>query len=237
MSAHYVSPSALTEFRKCPKCFWIDRNKKIKKPRGAFPTLPGGMDRVLKAYFDGHRAKQTLPPEIAHVMPISTILYPDIEKLKLMRNALRPLLACAIGNVKLVGGIDDLLVDAQGRVSVFDYKTKGNLIKDDKDPFEYYRMQMNDYGLLLEAGGFTLTGIAYLGYWSPDRVMSEDVYEGAPAGQRTPVDMACQVFSMKIDTQAAIDEVVAAGKCLDGDLPPSAPSCETCQFIAARGSG
>ena len=233
MSAHYVSPSALTEFRKCPKCFWIDRNKKIKKPRGAFPTLPGGMDRVLKAYFDGHRAKQTLPPEIAHVMPISTILYPDIEKLKLMRNALRPLLACAIGHVKLVGGIDDLLVDAQGRVSVFDYKTKGNLIKDDKDPFEYYRMQMNDYGLLLEAGGFTLTGIAYLGYWSPAQVIAgPDVAE--VEGNQTGVAMNCQVFSMKIDTQVAINEVVAAGKCLDGELPPSAPGCETCQFLAAR---
>ena len=237
MSAHYVSPSALTEFRKCPKCFWIDRNKKIKKPRGAFPTLPGGFDRILKAYFDGHRAAGTLPTEIADALPgdgEGCTLFKDTVKLTAMRNALRPLLTVEIGNVKLVGGIDDLIVGPHGHVYPFDYKTKGRLIKDEEDPFQYYRMQLNDYGLLLEAHGLTIGGAGFLGYWSPLHVVV-----GHDGGDRyeTITAMKCQVFSMTLDLEAARAEVIAAGKCLDGDLPPSAPSCETCQFIAARGSG
>ena len=47
-----LSPSALNLFLNCPKCFWLDRNKGKKRPRGIYPSLPGGMDAVIKNYFD-----------------------------------------------------------------------------------------------------------------------------------------------------------------------------------------
>ena len=227
VKSHYVSPSALSEFRKCPKCFYIDRNEKLKRPRGAFPTLPGGIDRILKSYFDVHRADGTLPPEIRDALPDGTKLYADTEKLKAMRNARYPLLKMTIGNVTLAGGLDELLVRADGAVSPFDYKTKGNVITEDKDPFEYYRMQLNDYGLMLKTQGFTITGKGYLGYWSPS--------EARNGKQETLVFMRCQVFEMDMDLDAATDEVVAAGKLLDEHrLPESSPSCDWCAWIANR---
>ena len=45
----YLSPSALNVFNDCPRCFWLDKNKRMKQPRGIFPSLPSGMDKVLKA--------------------------------------------------------------------------------------------------------------------------------------------------------------------------------------------
>ena len=59
-----LSPSALNLFLECPRCFWLDRNKRISRPRGIFPSLPGGMDTVIKSYFDTYRLKNELPPEI-----------------------------------------------------------------------------------------------------------------------------------------------------------------------------
>ena len=237
MDQHYVSPTALSLFRSCRRCFWLDRNKKIKRPRGAFPTLPGGIDRVLKVYFDQHRSEGTLPEEIVEALPDGgegTHLYSDMVKLKSMRNALKPTLTTIIGNVKLVGGIDDLLVDAEGKVSPFDYKTKGSPINDDADPFLYYRMQINHYGLLLSESGIVITGRGYLGYWSPLNVIIGE--NSSFYNDVTGLWMKCQVFSMDIDLQSARDEVIAAGVCLDGQLPESSKECEMCEFILKRES-
>ena len=232
MTQHYVSPSALSEFRRCRRCFWLDRNRKIKKPRGAFPTLPGGIDRILKVYFDRHRAVGMLPPELVGAVPAGTTLYPDMTRLTGMRDAWKhPTLTMMIGQVKLGGGIDDLLVAANGAVSPFDFKTKGAAISDNADPFEYYRMQLNDYGLLLQAAKFQLTGAGYLGYWSP---MNVAVRTNTRPSNKTGMWMTCQVFSMDLDLEAARTEIVEAGACLDGPLPPSETTCDMCAFIALR---
>jgi len=45
-----LSPSSLNLFLECPRCFWLDKNKGIKRPRGIFPSLPSGMDSVIKKY-------------------------------------------------------------------------------------------------------------------------------------------------------------------------------------------
>lgn len=226
---HYVSPSALTDFRKCRRCFWLDRNAKLKWPRGAFPTLPGGVDLMVKSYFDEHRAAGTLPKElVGRVGSAGTKLYPDMLRLKQMRNARSPLLTMVIGNVKLVGGIDDLLVHPDGSVSPFDAKTRGYAFKPEQDPFEYYRMQMNDYGLLLQADGLTLSGSAFLGYWVPQEFIGSDVTNGSL------LNMTCMVYAMTVDLEAAREEVLAAGVCLDGDLPEPSATCERCPFLAAH---
>ena len=47
-----LSPSTLNLFLECPRCFWLHINKRIQRPRGIFPSLPGGMDLVIKDYFD-----------------------------------------------------------------------------------------------------------------------------------------------------------------------------------------
>jgi len=36
----------------CPRCFWLQIVKNIKRPAGIFPSLPSGMDKILKVHFD-----------------------------------------------------------------------------------------------------------------------------------------------------------------------------------------
>jgi len=59
-----LSPSSLNLFLECRRCFWLDKNKGIKRPRGIFPSLPSGMDSVIKKYFDSYRLNSDMPPEM-----------------------------------------------------------------------------------------------------------------------------------------------------------------------------
>lgn len=75
-----LSPSTLNLYLECPRCFWLDKIKGIKRPRGIFPSLPSGMDLVIKNYFDKYRLKGELPEEIKN--KIKGKLFPDMETLK-----------------------------------------------------------------------------------------------------------------------------------------------------------
>src|SRR3989344_3429829 len=61
-----LSPSALNIYLECQKCFWLEYKAGIHRPRGPFPSLPGGMDILIKKYFDSYRAVGKLPPEIVN---------------------------------------------------------------------------------------------------------------------------------------------------------------------------
>lgn len=43
-----LSPSTISLFMECPRCFWLQFNKNIHRSRDIFPSLPGGMDGVIK---------------------------------------------------------------------------------------------------------------------------------------------------------------------------------------------
>mgnify|MGYP001603839858 CR=1 FL=1 len=58
------SPSTLNLLKDCPKCFWLQFKKDIKRPVSIFPSLPSGIDKTLKEYFDLFLQKNELPPEL-----------------------------------------------------------------------------------------------------------------------------------------------------------------------------
>ena len=62
--AYKFSPSGLNLFKECPRCFWLTHHKIWKRPQGIFPSLPSGMDKILKVHFDKFREKGELPPEL-----------------------------------------------------------------------------------------------------------------------------------------------------------------------------
>src|SRR3989338_10077521 len=56
-----LSPSTLNLFAECPRCFWRQVRKGIGRPKGPFPSLPIGMDSVIKKYFETYRGQGELP--------------------------------------------------------------------------------------------------------------------------------------------------------------------------------
>jgi hypothetical protein len=224
MKKIWLSPSALGLFNDCPHCFWLDRTAKKPRPRGIFPSLPGGMDLALKRHYDAYRAKRELPPEIRGQLPPGCSLFQDVGKLDLWRNWRTGLKAET--NVAVIGGaLDDLMVTPEF-FSPFDYKTKGSLPKDG-DSEKYYGHQLDVYAFMLACNGMKPSGLAHLAYYSVRDVQAYDV--PAPIA---PVDFDCTVVHLKTSVERAADIINRAAECLGGAMP--APACEYCAFAQVR---
>lgn len=197
-----LSPSTLNVFLECPKCFWLEHAKGIRRPRGIFPSLPGGMDLLIKKYFDKHRALGKLPPELEGKMD-GIELFPDGELLNKWRSW-RTALACEDQETGAVlsGMLDDLGVKKAGKGELFDkteyapldYKTRGFDVKEGGESF--YKNQLNCYGLLLRENGMRPAECAYLIYYIPKEVAEKGMtrFDVVPKKVEINPDEALKVF-------------------------------------------
>ena len=81
------SPSSLSLLKDCPRCFWLQFNKGIKHPETIFPSLPSGMDKILKEHFDRFMKRGELPPELCTKKECTDLkLFDDEELLKVWRS-------------------------------------------------------------------------------------------------------------------------------------------------------
>lgn len=220
MAKYKLSPSALNLFRDCPKCFYLAKNKNIKRPRGIFPSLPGGMDRVLKEYFDRYRVRGEMPPEVAGKLPGE--LFGDLAALERWRSwrATELLYEDKKYGVTLSGALDDCLLD-KGAHLPLDYKTRGSELKD--DPRKYYQTQLDCYTLMLEASGYKTSGLAYLLYYWPLKAEENGLVK-------------FEVFPIRIETkiEAAKEILREAALTLAGPLPKPSKNCEYCTLVEKR---
>ena len=120
-----LSPSSLNLMQECPRCFWLAQHKVFTRPAGIFPSLPSGMDSILKTHFDKFRDKEQLPPELCNNGECKSMkLFDDKELLKTWRSNLKGISwTDKEGNV-LHGAVDNLLMKGK-KIIVLDYKTRG----------------------------------------------------------------------------------------------------------------
>jgi CRISPR/Cas system-associated exonuclease Cas4 (RecB family) len=213
---YMLSPSTLNILKDCPRCFWLQFRKGIKRPEGIFPSLPGGMDRVLKTHFDSYIGKG-LPPElIKH--KVDAKLFSDIELLEKWRNYRKGIIwKDEKGNV-LKGAVDALL-EKDGKLIVLDYKTRGYECKE--DTHEHYRDQMDLYNLLLRKNNHETEDYSYLIFYHPDKVV-DNVF----LFHTTLVKMDVSIKNAERIWKKALDT-------LEGDMPPKG-KCEYCNYREAK---
>jgi len=213
-----VSPSGLNLFKDCPRCFWLEKVRSIKRPRGIFPSLPSGMDRVIKAYFDTFRAKNILPPELQEHPEFKGVsLYEDLVQLERWRNW-RTGLEHFEDGTRLFGALDDLLVK-DGLYIPFDYKTKGAPTSE-ADAVKYYQTQLDCYALMLEGYGFKPAGHGFLLYYSPKTV-----------GEHGNVAFEIQPIKIMTETERAKELVRKATAIVSGPAPKAFANCEYCNWL------
>ena len=168
MKTFRLSPSSLNLMQECPRCFWLDRNNIWKRPEGIFPSLPSGMDRILKIHFDKFRDRELLPPEIAeHHDCIGMKLFNDKELLKIWQNNRKGILYKDEEGNELHGAIDNILQKGN-KLIVLDYKTRGYGLKE--DTHEHYQLQLDVYNLLLRKNGYETEDFAFLLFYVPKEV-------------------------------------------------------------------
>lgn len=218
-----LSPSTLSLYLECPKCFWLQKVKGIHRPSQSF-ALQSNFDRILKDYFDKFRARGEMPPEL--IGQVEGKLFESQELLNQWRDALRPALKYQhpeFSNFILAGGIDDCLFDpstgsGQGYYIPIDFKTTGSSsFKENSE--KYYQHQLDIYNFLLEENGYKTKELAYLVYYKPKEVLDQGVMEFqiVVKKMRTSHERAKQLFERAI-------------KLLQGPIPESHSACQYCSF-------
>ena len=168
MANYKLSPSSINLMLECPRCFYLHIVKNIKRPSGIFPSLPSGMDKILKEHFDRFMKKNELPPEIKEKCA-GYGLFNEKPILDLWRNNRKGIEYTDLkSGILLYGAIDNLLVK-DGKLIVLDYKTRGYPLKENSH--EYYQTQMDLYNFLLNKNGYKTEDFTYLLFYFPKEVL------------------------------------------------------------------
>ncbi|MBU0930145.1 MAG: PD-(D/E)XK nuclease family protein [Nanoarchaeota archaeon] len=194
-----LSPSSLGLMKECPRCFWLDKHKVWKRPSGIFPSLPSGMDRILKVHFDRFMKKNELPPELRKSECRDNCnLFEDEEKLKIWRNNLKGIqYKDEEGNI-LFGAVDNILVKGE-KLIVLDYKTRGYDLKE--DTADHYQNQLDIYNYLLRKNGYQTEDYAFLLFYVPKEVLEtgEIIFDAHLVKRKIDVKNAEKIFKNAVE--------------------------------------
>ena len=213
-----LSYSSLSLFQECPRCFWLEKIRRISRPETIFPSLPGGMDGVIKKYFDRFRTTGQLPPELKG--RVKGRLFPDQQLLDGWRDWRRGLrLTDKETGATLMGALDDCL-EHDGCYMPLDYKTRGYPAKENTS--SYYQDQLNIYTLLLQENGYQPNKLAYLVFYHP--------LEQGDGGRIT---FHMHPVSMKTDPDRALSLFRSAVSLLRSNTcPPASRECGFCAWVS-----
>ena len=212
-----ISPSGLYEFTHCQSCYWVQYH--LGKVSGFPPLLNMALDSILKERYDLYRIDRKFPPEAAELVGEGVTVFRDLEKLKAWRSSANHLeVVNAKAGYLLRGKIDDVFMEADGRLIPADYKSSGYAPKEDKQ--KYYRYQLAAYAYMFKRAGFPVSDRAYLlHYFITDA--HGTVIEIPFSGHVDRVDIS------GINIEKMLSDIV---KLLKGPYPGLNPQCDNCTF-------
>lgn len=199
-----LSPSSISVIADCGRCGWR-HFRGVQRPRGIFPSLPGGIDLVVKRELDKHRGRGEWPPLFRDLkLPGKPVPESPRKRLRFEDAALK---------IRLVGLLDDAC-EVEGQVGPLDIKTRASRAN---EVHEAYRRQMTLYHLLLAANGWKPTGIALLIYLFP-------VEGGADGG----ICFGTDLKEVKTREDEARKILKTCAEVLRGPMPAPSSGCEWC---------
>jgi len=206
-----LSPNSLNLYRECPRCFWLQFNKGIHRPRGIFPSLPGGMDGILKTYFDEYRGTGHLPPIVEGKLE-GQLMNPLAKSLMYKDTDLQ---------VILFGKLDEALDFGDGTYAVVDHKTRGYAPKE--EIIEAYQLQMDVYDFLMRQNNLMTKNVAYLIYYYPTtgQLHENFPFEVVVKSITTNPERARQVFEDAVNLLRS------------DEIPHASKTCEYCGWAKA----
>jgi hypothetical protein len=216
-----LSPSSLYGYTECQSCFWVDNHYKRA------PMLPlllnTAMDSILKNRYDKYRKKDTFPPEAQELLKEGIKPFQHLETLEEWREKTSALEVVdeKTGYI-LRGKIDDVLVEADGKLIPADYKSSGNAPREDKQ--KYYKDQLAAYGFMFKKHGHKVSNRAYLLHYFPKNKLS-------PA---LAVQFNGHVDLVKISTAKIEKKLKEMVELLDGKYPGYNGECDKCKFYKER---
>ena len=219
MKPYKLSPSSINIMLECPRCFWLQLVKKIRRPRGIFPSLPSGMDKILKEHFDRFMEKGQLPPEMKeHGIGKGYKLFSDKSTLDIWRSNQKGVqYKDKTSGILLRGAVDNILENGK-KLIVLDYKTRGYPLKE--DTHKHYQTQMDLYNFLLRKNGHDTEDYTYLLFYYPKEVTKAGrvIFNTKLIKLKTSAERGRKVFKKAI-------ELLGMKK-----APKASEDCEYCKF-------
>ncbi len=214
MTTFKLSPSSLNLMHECPRCFWLAQHKVWTRPSGIFPSLPSGMDSILKIHFDKFMRKELLPPELKNNKDTKgMLLFNDEELLKIWRSNFKGIQwEDKEGNI-LRGAVDNILKKGK-KLIVLDYKTRGFPLKE--DTHEHYQNQLDIYNFLLRKNKYQTEDYSFLLFYHPKEVK-----------ENGDIIFNTDLKKMKVNVSNAESIFQEAIKLLNEDCPSK--SCDWCE--------
>ncbi len=210
------SPSSLSLLKDCPRCFWLKFNKNIKRPDSIFPSLPSGMDKILKIHFDSFMEKNKLPPELYKSECKDLKLFDNKELLAERRNNFKGIQYKDQEGNLIRGAVDNILIKGK-KLIVLDYKTRGYPLKE--DTHEHYQDQMDIYNFLLRKNNYETEDYAYLLFYHPEKV-----------NEKGDIIFNTDLIRMKISIKNAENIFKKALKTLKNNIPKPSEDCQFCRW-------
>jgi hypothetical protein len=227
-----LSANTIKLFTDCPRCLWLEKKHKIKRPSGAFPSLPRGIDEIMKNYFDKYRKhpsfKGKLPPEIK-LEGFNGRFWgetiDDLERLNKWRDWRKSDLEYVdpkTGDV-LCSVIDDLLISDNGLYCVLDNKSRSSAPK--TETIEMYKNQIGIYDFCLNQK----LSAGTVGYGFLNFVWPKEMSEGCI------VDFDTQSVKVPCDNKEIKDLFERACACIRSEQEPeSGKDCVYCEYMEKR---
>lgn len=215
-----ISRSKIELFLECPKCFWLDVVKNIKRPQPAPYTINSAIDYLLKQEFDVHRKKK-IPHPVMTKHNIDAIPYEHEDLDKWRHNFTGIQFYHQPTDFLISGAIDDLWINSKKELIVVDYKATG---ANQHQIYESYRRQMEIYQWLLKQNGFPVCRIGYFvfarvnkdgGFGNGEASLAFDLFIESHAGDTSWVELSLNDARKIYDLEKP---------------PPPSQNCEFCQY-------
>lgn len=224
-----ISRSKLDLFISCTRCFYLDRRLGVGRPPGFPFSLNTAVDTLLKQEFDIHRANNTKHPLLEKY---GVDARPAVhEQLDIWRENFKGVeFLHEPTNLLITGAIDDLWKNSQQQYIVVDYKATSKaepIIELNQDWHIAYKRQMEIYQWLLRKNGYEVSPTGYFVYCNGST--DKQAFDG-----RLEFDVTLIPYEGNPDW---VEEAITdAHACLNGAIiPPPAPDCDYCAYIAAVG--
>lgn len=203
----------------CPRCFWLDLVKGIKRPPPMPYTINNAIDYLLKQEFDVHRKKKTKHPVMeSNNIDALPFQHPSLDKWR--HNFTGVQYMHEPTDFLVYGAVDDVWVKDNGDLIVVDYKATG---AKEHHVYDSYRRQMEVYQWLLGKNGFTVSPVGYFVFAKVNK--GNGFGEGVPA-----LSFDLFVEPLEGDTSWVEQAVLAARKILNGKIPDANPNCLYCAY-------
>ncbi len=219
-----ISPSSLALYRECPRCFWMQFNRGVKRPPGPMSTLPNGVDYTLKNYFDHWRKGGGQPPLLHDKLKGKGMKLLSNEAMIAKFRSRSFGIFDKVAGAYFQGMLDDALELENGSIIPLDNKTKGFPPGEEAHPA--YTNQMSAYTLFLRENGVKTENTAYLVYWYLDhKNMDLD----------RPLEFNISLHKVNTNPDAALETFREAAQSLKEPLPHASKACAFCAYREVAG--